>query len=143
MAQFIKIASTTDLAPGEAKCVEVGGKKIALFNLDGTFFAIDDTCTHRGGPLSEGEVSGEEVTCPWRGAVDNIKTGEVLRPPCGLSGSRPSGDASPRSTSALAALVMHGALSRYNGAMINAGPSPPPRQSRCVDRDGARADGRP
>jgi len=61
--------------------VEVEGKKIALCNRDGTFFAIDDTCTHRGGPLSEGEVSGEEVTCPWHGAVYNIKTGEVLGPP--------------------------------------------------------------
>ena len=81
MAQFIKVASTADLAPGEAKCVEVGGKKIALFNLDGTFFAIDDTCTHRGGPLSEGEVWGEEVTCPWHGAVYNIKTGAVLGAP--------------------------------------------------------------
>src|SRR5947209_7697931 len=81
MAQFIKIASTTDLAPGEAKCVEVAGKKIALFNLDGTFFAIDDTCTHRGGPLSEGEVSGEEVTCRWHGAGYNIKTGEGVGPP--------------------------------------------------------------
>ena len=59
----------------------LAGKKIALFNLDGTFFAIDDTCTHRGGPLSEGEVSGEEVTCPWHGAVYNIKTGAVLGPP--------------------------------------------------------------
>ena len=74
MAQFIKVASAADLAPGEAKCVEVAGKKIALFNLEGTFYAIDDTCTHRGGPLSEGEVSGEEVTCPWHGA----KTGAVL-----------------------------------------------------------------
>src|SRR2546425_11440079 len=81
MAQFIKIASTTGLAPGEAKCGEGAGKKIALFNLDGTFFAIDDTCTHRGGPLSEGEVSGEEVTCPWHGAVYNIKPGAVLGPP--------------------------------------------------------------
>ena len=81
MAQFIKVASTADLAPGEAKCVEVAGKKIALFNLEGTFYAIDDTCTHRGGPLSEGEVSGEEVTCPWHGAIYNIKTGAVLGPP--------------------------------------------------------------
>ena len=46
MAQFIKVASTTDLAPGEAKCVEVAGKKIALFNLEGSFYAIDNTCTH-------------------------------------------------------------------------------------------------
>src|SRR5262245_49142803 len=57
------------------------GKKIALFNLQGSFYAIDDTCTHRGGPLCEGEVAGEEVTCPWHGAVYNIKTGAVLKPP--------------------------------------------------------------
>ena len=81
MAQFIKIASIADLAPGEAKCVETAGKKIALFNVDGRFYAIDDTCTHRGGPLSEGEVSGEEVTCPWHGAVFDLKTGAVLGPP--------------------------------------------------------------
>ena len=81
MTQFIKVASTADLAPGGARSVEVAGKKIALFNLEGSFYAIDDTCTHRGGPLSEGEVSGEEVTCPWHGAVYNIKTGEVLGPP--------------------------------------------------------------
>ena len=82
MAQFIKVANTADLAPGKAKCVDVAGKKIALFNLDGSFYAIDDTCTHDGGPLSEGEVlSGEDVMCPWHGAVFNIKTGAVLGPP--------------------------------------------------------------
>ena len=66
---------------GGGLSVEVAGKKIALFNLEGSFYAIDDTCTHRGGPLSEGEVAGEEVTCPWHGAVYNIKTGAVLSPP--------------------------------------------------------------
>ena len=81
MVQFIRVASTADLAPGEAKCVEVAGKKIALFNLDGSFYAIEDTCTHRGGPLSEGEISDDEVTCPWHGAVFNIKTGAVLGSP--------------------------------------------------------------
>src|SRR5437667_5805020 len=81
MAQFVKVASTTDLAPGEAKCVEAAGTQRALFNLEGSFYAIDDTCPHRGGPLSEGEVSGEEVTCPWHGAVYNIKPGAVLGPP--------------------------------------------------------------
>ena len=82
MAQFIRVASTSDLPPGQGKCVEVEGKKkIALFNLAGSFYAIDDTCTHRGGPLSEGEVAGEEVTCPWHGAVYNIKTGAVLGAP--------------------------------------------------------------
>ena len=81
MAQFIKVAHTADLASGAAKCVEVAGKKLALFNLEGSFYALDDTCTHRGGPLCEGEVAGEEVTCPWHGAVYNVKTGAVLRPP--------------------------------------------------------------
>ncbi len=81
MAQFIRVVSPADLAPGEASCVEVAGKTIALFNLDGTFYAIDNACTHRGGPLSEGEISGGEVTCPWHGAVYNIKTGAVLASP--------------------------------------------------------------
>lgn len=81
MAGFVKVASTGDLAPGRGKMVEVSGKKIALFNLEGSFYAIDDTCTHRGGPLSEGEIEGEQVTCPWHGAIYNIKSGEVLSPP--------------------------------------------------------------
>ena len=54
MAQFTKVAHTADLASGAAKCVEVAGKKIALFNLQGSFYAIDDTCTHRGGRASRG-----------------------------------------------------------------------------------------
>jgi nitrite reductase/ring-hydroxylating ferredoxin subunit len=57
--------------------VEVGGQKVALFNVDGHFFAIADTCTHRGGPLSEGSLEGDEVTCPWHGATFNVKTGEA------------------------------------------------------------------
>ena len=78
MAGFVKVASAGDLAPGQGKMVEVNGKKIALFNLEGSFYAIADTCTHRGGPLSEGEIEGEQVTCPLHGAIYNIKSGEVL-----------------------------------------------------------------
>ncbi|MDZ7361371.1 MAG: non-heme iron oxygenase ferredoxin subunit [candidate division KSB1 bacterium] len=81
MAQFIKVASTDEIAPGAAKQVEVNDKSIALFNLDGNYYAIDNTCTHRGGPLAEGFVEGEEVTCPWHGAQFNIKTGAVVGPP--------------------------------------------------------------
>lgn len=81
MAQFIRVVSAADLAPGEAKCVEVAGKTIALFNLQGTFYAIDNTCTHRGGPLSEGELQGAEVTCPWHGAIYNVTTGAVIGGP--------------------------------------------------------------
>ncbi len=81
MAGFVKVATTSELAPGQAKKVEVGGKTIALFNIGGSYHAIDDTCTHRGGPLSEGEVEGDEVTCPWHGGKFKVTTGEVLGPP--------------------------------------------------------------
>lgn len=81
MAAFIKVGSTSELAPGQAKKVEVNGKTIALFNLGGSYYAIDNTCTHRGGPLSEGDVEGQVVTCPWHGAKFNITSGEVLGPP--------------------------------------------------------------
>ena len=66
MADFVKVANTNEIEPGQARLVDVKGKQIALFNVDGQFFALDNTCTHRGGPLAEGEVSGHEVTCPWR-----------------------------------------------------------------------------
>ena len=81
MAEFVKVAKTSDIAPGKAKAVDIGAKRIAIFNIDGTYYAIDDTCTHRGGPLSEGLVAGNEVTCPWHGAVFDVTTGSVLGSP--------------------------------------------------------------
>jgi nitrite reductase/ring-hydroxylating ferredoxin subunit len=88
MAGFVKVGATGDLAHGQGKKVEAGGKKIALFNVDGTYYAIDDACTHRGGPLSEGELSGNEVTCPWHGAIFDLKTGNTLGPPATKGVSR-------------------------------------------------------
>ena len=81
MSKLVKIAEAKDLAPGTAKVVEVEGQSIALFNVAGTFHAIDNTCTHVGGPLGEGELAGDVVTCPWHGAKFNVRTGEVLGPP--------------------------------------------------------------
>jgi 3-phenylpropionate/trans-cinnamate dioxygenase ferredoxin subunit len=81
MAEFRKVAVAEDVTPGSAMLVEVEGKKIALFNLGGTFYAIDDECPHEGGPLSEGDIEGESVVCPWHASVFNIKTGEVEAPP--------------------------------------------------------------
>ncbi len=81
MGQFVKVARVEELAAGQVRLVEVEGRRIALFNLDGTFYAIDDTCPHRGGPLSEGFVEGDVVICPWHGARFRIPTGEVLSPP--------------------------------------------------------------
>jgi nitrite reductase/ring-hydroxylating ferredoxin subunit len=77
----VKVAKTNEIEPGQARLVDVKGKQIALFNVDGQFFALDNVCTHEGGPLAEGEISGHEVTCPWHGATFDIKTGEVLGPP--------------------------------------------------------------
>ncbi|MGH7829275.1 MAG: Rieske (2Fe-2S) protein [Candidatus Binatia bacterium] len=81
MAEFVKVAKTSEIGPGQGKMVEVGGKKIALFNVEGSFHAIDDACTHRGGPLSEGGLDGKQVTCPWHGAIFDTTTGDVLGPP--------------------------------------------------------------
>lgn len=78
MANFVKVAVVADVAPGGGLCVEAGGKQIALFNVDGTFYAIDNTCPHRGGPLAEGELEGAAVTCPWHAWQFDLKTGESL-----------------------------------------------------------------
>ena len=81
MAGFVRAAKSGEIAPGKAKMVELNGKKIAIFNVEGAFCAIDDTCTHRSGPLSQGAVSGTTVTCPWHGAQYDLRTGGVLTPP--------------------------------------------------------------
>lgn len=83
MPQFITVATTDELADQQAKLVEVEGQTIALFRVDGGFYALSDTCTHRRGPLSEGTVDGAEVSCPWHGATLDIRTGAVLGPPAG------------------------------------------------------------
>lgn len=77
----MKVAQTSDLAPGTSKVVQADGHSIALFNLEGTFYAIDNACTHRGGPLGEGALSGDTVACPWHGAQFNVKTVAVTGSP--------------------------------------------------------------
>ena len=78
---LVKVANTNDVPPGTARAVEAGGRRIALFNGGDAYYAIDDACTHRGGPLSEGAVEGMVVTCPWHGASFDITNGSVLGPP--------------------------------------------------------------
>ena len=81
MRRLVKIAETKDVPPGTAVAVDLEGRAVALFNVDGRFYAIDGTCTHRGGPLSQGELDGTVVTCPLHGARFDVTTGEVLGPP--------------------------------------------------------------
>ena len=81
MANLIKIAEVKDVPAGQAAAFTVEGQRFVLFNVEGTYYAIGDSCTHRGGPLSEGDVQGTKVTCPWHGADFDLKTGAVMRPP--------------------------------------------------------------
>ncbi len=81
MPNFVKVASTSDLKPGEGKVVNANGTEVALFNVDGEFFAINNTCLHRGGPLGEGFLEGDVITCPWHGWRYNVKTGVNLMMP--------------------------------------------------------------
>ena len=81
MAKTVKVAQTSDLPPGTGRAVQAEGRDIALYNVDGAFYALDNTCTHRGGPLSEGVLSGDTVECPWHSAHFNVKTGAVTSPP--------------------------------------------------------------
>ena len=81
MPKTIKVAQIGDLSPGAGKVVEADGRSLALFNVQGTFYAIDNTCPHRGGPLGEGELHAEIVTCPWHGATFDVQTGAVTGPP--------------------------------------------------------------
>ena len=81
MSDFVTVARTEDIPPGTGKTVEVNGVWIALFNVDGSFFAVDNTCPHAGGPIGEGKLSGEIVTCPWHGWQFNVRTGERVGNP--------------------------------------------------------------
>jgi 3-phenylpropionate/trans-cinnamate dioxygenase ferredoxin subunit len=81
MAEFVRAASASEIPPGTGRLVNLKGKEIALFNIEGTFFALDNACPHDEGPLAEGEIEGHEVTCPWHGARFDIRTGGVLCAP--------------------------------------------------------------
>jgi nitrite reductase (NADH) small subunit/3-phenylpropionate/trans-cinnamate dioxygenase ferredoxin subunit len=81
MAGWTVVADAREIAPGQGKAVDVDGRRVAVFNLNGTFYAIDDACPHRGGPLSEGEINGTTVTCPWHAAQFDILSGQHLSPP--------------------------------------------------------------
>lgn len=75
MPNFVKVASASDLKPGEGKVVNVNDTDVALFNVNGEFYAINNTCLHKGGPLGEGFLEDDVVTCPWHGWRYNVKTG--------------------------------------------------------------------
>lgn len=80
MAEFIKVAATTDLSPGQKMLVEYEDEDVGLFNINGEFYAISDVCTHDDGPLVEGKLEKEWIICPRHGARFNVKNGEQTMP---------------------------------------------------------------
>lgn len=81
MADFVKVASTGDIPEGEGRCFEVNDQQVAIFNVDGIFYALDNVCPHQGGPLGEGELDGNMVTCPWHAWDFDVTTGENSEDP--------------------------------------------------------------
>jgi 3-phenylpropionate/trans-cinnamate dioxygenase ferredoxin subunit len=81
MAEWVTVARVEELPPGQWRVVDVEGTHIAVFNLQGEYFAIEDVCTHDGGILTGGTVEGSQIICPRHGARFSIKTGEALTAP--------------------------------------------------------------
>lgn len=84
MEQLVLVAKLSELPPGSCREVEVGGRVIAIFNVGGTLHALDGICPHVGGPLGEGTLDGNVVTCPWHGWQFDVTTGANLRRPTTL-----------------------------------------------------------
>ena len=80
MVKWIKIAEIGDIAPGAGKAFEVGGRTIAVFNVNGTLYAIDDSCPHQGSSLAMGSLEGCTVTCRSHGMKINVTGGELPGP---------------------------------------------------------------
>lgn len=75
MSEFVKVIAVSELAPGGAMEASVAGRPVALFNVDGRFYAIGNTCIHRGGPLGQGSLDGQNVMCPWHAWSYDVTTG--------------------------------------------------------------------
>lgn len=81
MPRFVEVAKKSQIPENGVTGVEVEGKTLALVNLDGVIYALDDSCPHEGGPLSDGQLEGEELVCPWHASHFDVKTGRVTIDP--------------------------------------------------------------
>jgi nitrite reductase/ring-hydroxylating ferredoxin subunit len=81
MGEKLSVARKNEISAGQGVSVDVKGKRIALFNVGGEFYAIDDECSHAGGSLAEGTLNGHVVMCPLHGAEFDVKTGQALSEP--------------------------------------------------------------
>ena len=76
MGDWVRAVAAAELAPGCCTEVSIGGKPVALYNVEGTFYATSNTCIHRGGPLGQGALDGTAVLCPWHAWSWDVTTGE-------------------------------------------------------------------
>jgi len=81
MGKFVQVISIEKIDANQPACVEIEGHELAIFEKDGDYYALDNLCTHQGGPLCEGEIEEGEVECPWHGARFDITSGSVTVPP--------------------------------------------------------------
>ncbi len=79
--EFVQVAETSEVPPGERILIEIDEEPIAIFNVDGKYYAIGDICTHDGGPLGDGELAGYQIICPRHGAHFDIRTGKAITLP--------------------------------------------------------------
>ncbi|HXJ78103.1 MAG TPA: non-heme iron oxygenase ferredoxin subunit [Candidatus Methylomirabilis sp.] len=71
----VRVGSASDVPAGQGRVIDAVGRTIALFNVGGTYYAIDNTCPHRGGPLGDGDLEGTVAICPWHGWRWDVRTG--------------------------------------------------------------------
>ena len=76
MSDWIQVAAAHDCPPGQCMEIVARDRILALYNVDGAFYALDGVCPHQGGPLGKGELSGCIVTCPWHGWQFDVRTGQ-------------------------------------------------------------------
>ncbi len=81
VAEFVRVASTSEVPEGKMKMVQMIGHQVCLTNIGGKYYAIGNLCTHVGGPLAQGSLKDHTVTCPWHGSQFDVRTGEVKHGP--------------------------------------------------------------
>jgi nitrite reductase/ring-hydroxylating ferredoxin subunit len=78
---FERVADTSEIQPGKIKIAKFGGVEIFVVNLEGSFYALPNKCTHAGGPVGRGKLTGNVIQCPWHGSKFDVRTGAVVGPP--------------------------------------------------------------
>jgi nitrite reductase/ring-hydroxylating ferredoxin subunit len=83
--EFTRVADVSEIAKGSMKAVKLGENEVMIANVDGTFYALKNKCTHMGGPLARGKLEGFVVQCPWHGSKFDVRTGAVVGPPASVA----------------------------------------------------------